>query len=262
MARCERRNKLLSYYSRLSSEVYDLDKPVGHSFGDVEYYIDRLATCKGRILEPATGTGRILIPLLEKGLKVDGFDSSDDMLTICRTNCEERGLNPHLFEGKMESFSLDMKYEAIIIPAGTFLLLHKREDSIKALRNFHKHLVRGGRLIVDLFMQTEVSIGKVTTRTWECANGDSITLENNTVEIDHIHQYSISHGRYEKWRNGTLLQTELERFPLRWYGVEEFKLILEEVGFGSITISSDYNFGEYPINPKQAIIFEAVANKE
>ena len=262
MARYEGRKKLLSYYSRLSSEVYDLDKPVGHSFGDVEYYIDRLATCKGRILEPATGTGRILIPLLEKGFKVDGFDSSDDMLTICRKNCEERGLYPHLFEGKMESFSLDMKYEAIIIPAGTFLLLHKREDSIKALRNFHKHLVHGGRLIVDLFMQTEVSIGKVTTRTWECTNGDSITLENNTVEIDYIHQYSISHGRYEKWRNGSLLQTELERFPLRWYGVEEFKLILEEIGFGNITISSDYNFGKYPINPKQAIIFEAVATKE
>jgi SAM-dependent methyltransferase len=255
-------SELLSYYSRLSSEVYDLDKPVGHSFGDVEYYLDRLDSCTGRILEPATGTGRILIPLLENGFKVDGFDSSADMLTICRTNCEERGLTPNLFEGEMASFSLDMKYDAIIIPAGTFLLLHKREDSIKALKNFYQHLAHGGRLIVDLFMQTEVSIGKVATRTWECTNGDSITLENKTVEIDYIHQHSISHGRYEKWRNGTLLQTELERFPLRWYGVEEFKLILEDIGFENITISSDYNFGKYPVNPKQAITFEAVANKE
>lgn len=224
--------------------------------------MERLANCSGRILEPAMGTGRLLIPLLEKGLQVDGFDVSTDMLTICRANCEEKGLNPLLFEAKMESFAVDTKYDAIIIPAGTFLLLHKREDSIQALKNFHDHLAPGGRLIVDLFMQTEVSIGEMSTRTWECANGDVITLESNTVEINHIHQYTIAHGRYEKWRNGTLLQTELERFPLRWYGVEEFKLILEAVGFKNIVISADYNYGKYPENPNQAITFEAVANKK
>lgn len=54
---------MLSYYGRLSSEVYDMDKPIGHSFGDVEFYMSRLESCGGRILEPATGTGRILIPL-------------------------------------------------------------------------------------------------------------------------------------------------------------------------------------------------------
>lgn len=252
---------MLSYYNRLSSEVYDLDKPVGHSFGDIEFYMERLADCNGRILEPATGTGRILIPLLEKGFQVDGFDLSSEMLEICRTNCEARGLNPLLFEGKMESFSVDTKYDAIILPAGTFLLLHKREDSIQALKNFYHHLVPGGRLIVDLFMQTEIAVGELSTRTWECANGDAITLESNTVEIDYIHQYTIAHGRYEKWRKGTLLQTELERFPLRWYGVEEFKLMLEAIGFENIVISADYNYGQYPENPKQAITFEAVVNK-
>lgn len=65
---------MLGYYSRLSSEIYDIDKPIGHSFGDIEFYMDRLKSVEGRILEPATGTGRILIPLLEKGFTVDGFD--------------------------------------------------------------------------------------------------------------------------------------------------------------------------------------------
>ena len=54
-------------YGPLATEVYDLDKPIGHSFGDVEYYTRLLATISGRILEPATGTGRILILLLEAG---------------------------------------------------------------------------------------------------------------------------------------------------------------------------------------------------
>lgn len=252
---------MLSYYGRLSSEVYDMDKPVGHSFGDVEFYIDRLESCKGPILEPATGTGRILIPLLEKGLKVDGFDSSEEMLNICRINCKKRGLDPKLFEARMESFSQDTEYEAIIVPTGTFLLLHKRADSIKALKNCYKHLANGGRLIFDISLQTDISLGTVSTKTWECANGDIITLENKIVAVDYINQYTISHGRYEKWRKGVLLQTELEYFPLRWYGVEELRLILESIGFKDIVISSGYRFGQYPLDSEEIITFEAVVLK-
>lgn len=252
---------MLGYYNKLSSEVYDMDKNVGRSFGDVEFYSERLASCKGNILEPGVGTGRILIPLLERGLKVDGFDVSEEMLNICRNNCEIRGLNPKLFEGKMESVSLDIEYEAIIVPTGTFLLLHRREDSIKALKNFYNHLSNGGRLIIDTFLQTDLSIDKVSTRTWESKNDGIITLESKVVEVDYINQYTISHNRYEKWSNGELKQTELEQFPLRWYGIEEFKMILEQMGFEDIIISADYKYGEYPTKSSQTITFEATVNK-
>lgn len=252
---------MLSYYGRLSSEVYDMDKPIGHSFGDIEFYTNRLESCTGTILEPATGTGRMLIPLLEKGLNIEGFDSSKDMLNICESNCSKKNVNPKLFAAKMESFSQNTRYDAIIVPTGTFLLLHERENSIKALHNFYMHLSNGGRLIVDIFLQTNISTGIVSTRTWKCSNGDIITLENKVVEVDHINQYTISYGRYEKWREGALLETELEYFPLRWYGVEEFKLILEHIGFKDIVISSDYKWGEYPSNAEKVITFEAVAMK-
>ena len=249
---------MLGYYNKLSSEVYDLDKYIGLSFGDVEFYSERLAACKGKILEPGVGTGRILIPLLEKGLDVDGFDVSAEMLDICRNNCEQKGLQPKLFEGNMESFTLDTKYEAIIVPTGTFLLLHKRDDSIKALQNFREHLSDGGRLIIDIFLQTDLSVDNISTRTWQPEKDEMITLESKIVDVDHINQHTISHNRYEKWRNGELIQTELEQFPLRWYGIEEFKMLLEQVGFEDIVISADYQYGQYPTNAEQTITFEAV----
>lgn len=252
---------MLSYYGRLSSEVYDMDKPIGHSFGDIEFYEERLKSCEGRILEPATGTGRMLIPLLEKGFQVDGFDCSKEMLHICENNCRIRNLKPNLFEAKMESFSLDRLYDAIIVPTGTFLLLQERADSIKALHNFYKHLSNGGKLIIDMFLQTNISIGVSSIRTFQCDNGDIITLDKKVVQVDYINQYTISHTRYEKWRDGVLLETELEYFPLRWYGVEEFKLILESIGFDDIVISSDYKFGQNPVSAEKVITFEATAIK-
>lgn len=253
---------MFGYYSKLSSEVYDIDKYIGSSFGDVEFYCEKLASSNGPILEPGVGTGRILIPLLEKGLNAEGFDVSEDMLEICRRNCETRGLDPKLCKDQMESFSFDKKYQAIIIPTGSFLLLHRREDSIKALKNFSYHLAEGGKLILDLSLQTDVSLNKISTRTWVLEDGKMITLETKTVEVDYINQYTISHNRYEKWDNGKLVQTELEQFPLRWYGVEEFKLMLEQLGFQNVVISADYRYGEHPTDASQMITFEAVVNKE
>ena len=61
-------------YGNLASQVYNLDKHIGRSFGDVEYYRERLRGSTGLILEPAVGNGRVLIPLLEAGLQVVGFD--------------------------------------------------------------------------------------------------------------------------------------------------------------------------------------------
>jgi phage tail protein X len=65
-------------YGRLVAEVYELDKPVGSTFPALQYYTRQLAGVTGRILEPATGTGRVLVPLLEAGFAVEGPDVSPD----------------------------------------------------------------------------------------------------------------------------------------------------------------------------------------
>lgn len=85
---------MVSFYGSLSTELYDIDKYIGKSFGDVEYYSKRLEGVKGKILEPAVGNGRILIPLLHKGLNIEGFDLSDDMLQLCKKIVQKVSFHP------------------------------------------------------------------------------------------------------------------------------------------------------------------------
>jgi SAM-dependent methyltransferase len=245
-------------YGDLCTEVYELSKPIGHSFGDVEYYRERLKACEGRILEVAAGTGRVLIPLLEAGLVVDGMDTSPSMLSVCKEHCINRGLDPRLYDGNMKNFSLSNTYEAIIIPAGSFLLIEKREESINALKCFHNHLIPGGRLIIDLFLQTNFNTNISSTRTWTTPNMEAITLESKPIEINFLEQYIISYSRYEKWKDGKLLKTEMERSFIRWFGVEEFKLLLESVGFTDVSVSSDYVYGKTPTQSNQVFTYEAI----
>lgn len=250
---------MFSYYSDLCTEVYDLTKPVGYSIGgDIEYYLERLKSCQGRILEAAVGSGRMLIPLLQAGLLVDGLDYSPEMLASCRKRCEERGLSPALYEGELQNFTLPHKYEAIIIPTGSFCLVENRQDSIKALQCFHDHLVPGGRILIDLILPETMEPGKVTTSTYALPSGEVITIEDKLVEVNLLHNYTVSYLKYEKWREGKLAQSELQRFALRWFGIEEFKLVLADLGFSNIVCSTDYVYGQKPTSSNQTFTFEAV----
>ncbi|MEM5018459.1 class I SAM-dependent methyltransferase [Metabacillus indicus] len=249
---------MFSQYSKLATEVYDIDKPVGHSFGDLEFYRERLREVQGRILEPGAGSGRVYIPLLEDGFAIEGIDTSAHMLDSCRKRCEERGLRPVLTEASMSEFKLPGKFDAIILPAGTFLLIEDRRESVHALKNFYDHLTEGGRLILDLDLQPEKQLNQVYTSTWETPDQHIITMEAKQVEYSVLEQYSVTYLKYEKWKDGRLSETELQRFAMRWYGVKEFKLVLERLGFTDIVISADYTYGAAPEHDRQTITFEAV----
>ncbi|GLX66511.1 class I SAM-dependent methyltransferase [Paenibacillus glycanilyticus] len=253
-----------SNYGELCTEVYDLTKKVGQSLGgDIEYYRDKLKPYKGRILEAMVGSGRVIIPLLESGLIVDGVDSSPQMLDSCRNRCEERGLTPNLYEANLQELSLPYKYEAIIIPGGSFLLIEQREESLRVLKLLYEHLEPGGQLFLDLFLPDNKFNSSELGR-WEGSaifhlpDGDIITMEGKCTEADlFFNQYRISYLKYEKWRNGSLIQTELQRFALRWYGVDEFKYVLESIGFSDVKVCADFEDGKKPTSASQKMVYQA-----
>lgn len=63
------------------------------------------------------------------------------------------------------------------------------------------------------------------------------------------------------WHQGQLVVAELESFPLRWYGIKGFKMILQQIDFDNIIISADYKHNNYPANATEIITFEATARK-
>lgn len=86
-------------YGPLSTMMYQKTKAVGQSLdGDIEYYYDFLQDVKGSILEAGVGTGRVLIPLLEKGLNVEGVDVSEDMLSQCKQNMEAYSVSTFVYQ--------------------------------------------------------------------------------------------------------------------------------------------------------------------
>jgi SAM-dependent methyltransferase len=228
-------------YGRLCAEIYDLDKPTGSLF-DIPYYTGRLKDLDGPILEAAVGTGRLMIPLLEAGLDVEGFDHSAEMLAICRANAEARGLSPRLTQARFQDIAYDRAFAGIIVPASSFLLIDDYYEALGVLRRFFDHLAPGGLLLVDLPPMSFFE-AVARPRSWTAANGDRLTLESRMAVNDPIAQHRVNHDRYERWRAGRLVETELELFAYRVWGMKEFELTLAAAGFTDIEVCGNYRAG-------------------
>lgn len=234
----------LNRYGSLCAEIYDLDKPVGSLF-DIPYYQSRLKDLDGPILEAAVGTGRLFVPLLEAGLEMVGFDHSADMLAVCRRNAEDRGLTPSLAQASFQDFAFEAAFAAIIVPASSFTLVDDFEDALAVLGRFGDALAPGGLLLVDLppmsFLEAPGGV-----RTWTAANGDLLRMRSERVVTDPIGQRRVNHDTYERWRDGRLIDSQLELFAYRVWGWREFEMALAAAGFTDIEVSGNYRPGRAP----------------
>ncbi|MDR5900940.1 class I SAM-dependent methyltransferase [Halomonas icarae] len=226
-------------YGSLASWVYHVDKPIGRTFGDVEFYLSCLKDTSGPVLEPAVGNGRFLIPLLEAGHIVHGFDASPHMLDICKKEISSRNLIDNVSEQSFEGFVYSEKFSAVVIPAGSIQLIKSPVACLEFLKQLKNCLSEGGKIIVDIDSLVCMVDSGPEARMWNIG-ADMLTLTETRVKTSYLHQTTVSQLKYEHWNSGSLVSSELEVFSLRFWGVFEFRSLLHEAGFKDVSITIDY----------------------
>jgi SAM-dependent methyltransferase len=235
-------NTIVNRYGSIAAEIYDIDKPVG-AMPDTAFYLDALTGVSGPVLEPACGSGRTLLPLLQAGHAMAGFDPSAEMLERCRARCAEAGFTPDLSRQSFADFTYSEPFGAIVIPAGTFTLIADFAAAMDALGRFRDHLTPGGRLVLDIQPISSLARTAEDQRSWTAENSDLLTLEGKRIATDWLGQTARTVYRYERWRDNRLIESQLEPMAQRFWGVEEFRLALLSVGFGDIVITGNYRPG-------------------
>src|SRR6201996_7822704 len=236
----------LNRYGEMCAEVYVLDKPPG-ALGDIEYYREALGGLEGPFLEAACGSGRLMIPMLEAGFDVHGFDHSEHMLAQCRMAADQRGLALKVQRTSYQDFAFDQAFGAIISPVGSFTLVDDFEAALAALRRFHQGLRPGGRLFVDIMPLSHLTARPLDyVRSWTTLTGELLRIVSNVVELDLLAQRRVSQDRYERWRGGRLVEQELEVLAVRCWGLKEFELTLKAAGFTDVSVCGDYRVGRPP----------------
>ena len=137
-----------------AARVYDLEYP--ECTGDELAFLASVAgSTPSRILELATGTGRVALALARLGHEVTGLDISAGMLA--RARGKRALLDPEIAarvtftHGDMSRFQFDSQFDVVVAAFNALLLLPDAESRAACLAASYKHLRPGGTLVVDVF---------------------------------------------------------------------------------------------------------------
>lgn len=114
--------------------------------------IDRLAELAGagRALEFAIGTGRVAVPLCERGVPVSGIELSPAMVAQLRTKADETTIPVIL--GDMAAATAPGNYSLVYLVFNTISNLLTQVAQVECFRNAARHLVPGGRFVIELWV--------------------------------------------------------------------------------------------------------------
>lgn len=104
----------------------------------------------GRVLELGIGTGRIALPLAEKGLAVQGIDASSKMLEELRRKPGGDAIPVSL--GDFSEVAVEGRFSLIFVVFNTFFALLTQEAQVRCFANVATHLEPGGVFAMEAFV--------------------------------------------------------------------------------------------------------------
>ncbi|GAA3887177.1 class I SAM-dependent DNA methyltransferase [Streptomyces sedi] len=112
--------------------------------------VERLAALAegGRALEFAVGTGRVAVPLAERGVPVTGIELSRPMLRRLREKVDEETLP--VVVGDMATASAPGPFRLVYLVFNTISNLLEQSAQVECFRNAARHLAPGGRFVIEL----------------------------------------------------------------------------------------------------------------
>ena len=102
----------------------------------------------GRVLEFAVGTGRVAIPLAERGLQVSGIDFSAAMIDELYKKTTPEVIKSVV--GDMSQTRLPGQFSLVYLVFNTISNLLTQEAQVDCFRNAAAHLQPGGRFVIEL----------------------------------------------------------------------------------------------------------------
>ena len=251
--------KMLYQKNSLSAEYYDqyYSQVTWMELDDVEFYLKQAKRAKGPVLELASGTGRVSLPVAEAGCDVTGLDASTDMLKIAKSKItpELKG-RVRCLRGNMRKFDLKRKFALVMIPFRSFLAMLTVEDQKSCLACVHKHLRKGGRLVLNMFeplLEYLVRPDRAEKDSKLEVEGGTLSLRTRRLENDLLNQLFTEEWVYTlRDSRGKLLRKRTEHLSLRWVYHWEMRNLLELCGFKIVAFYGDFKSGK-PVYGKEQV---------
>ncbi len=245
-----------NYYGSLCTELYEILHEKAPE-DELDFYVS-YAEKGNKILEPLCGSGRFLVPFLERGFDICGIDLSEEMLM----KLKEKASNARVRQADLSEYSSEEKYDYIFISSGSVSLFTDIELCKKILGMLKNMLAPEGKFVFAVDTVANVCQDDkdyredVAVKTKE---GYTLVLKTKN-HYDAKSQTQYSPGLYELYDGETLIQSELMDFQTHLYKFGEMEQYLKELGF--IKIKTYASFSKKPASGDgdEMFLFECSAD--
>jgi SAM-dependent methyltransferase len=185
--------------------------------------VDRLAELAGDgpALEFAIGTGRVAVPLAQRGVPVTGIELSAPMIEQLRTKADEETIP--VIAGDMATTRAPGAYTLVYLVFNTISNLLTQAEQVACFRNAARHLTPGGRFVIELWVPELRKLPPGQPATVGVSEPGYMLVDTYDV----LHQHVVSHH----FTFGPGREARLARSPHRYIWPAELDLMAELAGF-------------------------------
>ncbi len=233
---------------------------------DVWFYIRLIERLRPRrVLELASGSGRVTIPLaraaVDGGFTIVGLELADTMRTEAERKRDELTDRERacvsFVPGDMREWASPEPFDLIITPCSSLAHLLSLDDQIATWSTARRNLAAGGRFVADLTMpdlpayaesmQTPPrTLLEVDIDTRDPASGARLLRYKTTRYLPHEQRASIRF-LYDKFPEGSGVDRYVSDFDCHVYHPREVELLFRLTGF-----TVEQRFGSYHMRPMRA----------
>jgi SAM-dependent methyltransferase len=186
-----------STYGDRFADVYDDWYHDVSDIGSTVDFLTELASPSGRVLELGVGTGRLALPLSDRGVTVVGVDSSAAMLAKLAAKDSQGAVQTVL--GDMVDDMPDGPFDVIFVAYNTFFGLLSAQRQAACFATVAQRLATGGAFVIEAFVPNrpdpETEHGAVTVR--------SITTDRVVLAVSrHDSAAQTASGQYVEITEG------------------------------------------------------------
>jgi SAM-dependent methyltransferase len=197
----------------------------------------------GAALEFAIGTGRVAVPLAERGIAVSGIELSAPMLAQLRGKADEAAIPVVL--GDMASARAAGSFALVYLVYNTISNLLTQAEQVRCFRNAAAHLTPGGRFVIELTVPDLRGLPPGhDASVFHSAPG---YVGVDTYDV--VHQHLVSHH----FRFGEGRQARVTRSPHRYVWPAELDLMAELAGFALERRDGDWSGGPFTADSRSHV---------
>lgn len=147
-------------------------------------FVDRFVARGEDVLLIGCGSGRDLVPLVERGCRVTGIDPVRSSLDIARRTLADRGLTASLIEGFIEEASIPGTFDAVIFSYYCYSTIPESARRVAMLHKAASALNPGGHIVLSVGSNTPrprallVGVGRLSgalcRSDWQLEPGDLV----------------------------------------------------------------------------------------